>query len=145
MTIYEACQKCHNFFDGSEQKYFGKIVISGGALIGFENKLKNGQYFRIVGSTFNDGVYKYPASDLTDETFEKGAVWGMAIPKEFLLDVAAITEYEAKNADAIASPLQSESFHSYSRTFKTGGSADNSDITTLQGAIASRLARWTKL
>ena len=45
--------------------------------------LQNGQYFRVVGSVFNDGLHQYPADGLTDETFE-GSIWPLAIPKAVL-------------------------------------------------------------
>ena len=55
------------------------IIEDGGITLPF---LANGQYFRIVGSLFNDGVYQYPA-DLTDETFT-GSVWALSLPKALL-------------------------------------------------------------
>ena len=41
--------------------------------------LQNGQYFKIIGSVFNDGIYQYPVTGLTDEEFE-GEIWAMAVP-----------------------------------------------------------------
>ena len=103
--------------------------------------LREGQYFRIVGSVFNDGVYQYPAT-LKDETFN-GSVWALAIPKEVLDIVSDIEEWNAKNADRVNSPYQSESFGGYSYTLKSengsGGGA------TWQRAFASRLNAWRKL
>ena len=36
--------------------------------------LKEGQYIRITGSTFNDGLHAWPYNGLTDEEFV-GTVW----------------------------------------------------------------------
>lgn len=71
------------------------IIEDGGITLPF---LANGQYFRIVGSLFNDGVYQYPA-ELTDETFT-GSVWALAIPKALLSTVEEITAWTAKTGMA---------------------------------------------
>lgn len=145
MSIEALCAYCHNWFDSNEPKYFGTFTISGGELQGFSGKLKNGQYIRIIGSTFNDGVYKYPVTELTDECFT-GAVWGMAIPKAFIDLADEVVAWQDENGKAVTSPYQSESFHSYSRTLKvSGGTTAESDKTTWQGAFASQLARWKKV
>lgn len=147
----DVCAYLHNWFDRDMEKYFGSITISNGALVGFDDKLQNGQYFRIVGSVFNDGVYQYPASDLTDETFEDGAVWAMAIPKGFLDIVADIEAWQAKygGADSAAmSPYNSESFGGYSYSKGTGGGSDksaSSNPNSWQSAFSGRLARWRKI
>ena len=70
--------------------------------------LVNGQYFRIVGSLLNDGVYQYSDTlELADETFD-GSVWALAIPKALLSVVEEITAWTAKNGDS--GPYTSESF-----------------------------------
>ena len=48
-----------------------------------------GQYVRIVGSVLNDGVYQYPLTGLTDETFT-GTVWLLKIEKAVLEKVPEI-------------------------------------------------------
>ena len=144
--IDDVCAYLHNYFDRDLPKYFGVIEISGGQLVGFSDRLQNGQYFRIVGSVFNDGVYQYPATGLTDETVEHGAIWGMAIPKEFLDLCEGIAQWDEDNGKAVASPYQSESFHSYSRTmYNGGGTTRETDKTAWQGAYASKLSRWRKV
>ena len=149
--LYEVCAYLKNWFDRDMPKYFGSIAISGGALSGFEDKLQKGQYFRIVGSVFNDGVYRYPACDLTDEVFENGAVWAMAIPKGFLSLISDIeawqTAYGAVDSEAM-SPFSSESFGGYSYSKSTGGSSGGSAVSSpnaWQSAFASRLAHWRKI
>lgn len=99
--------------------------------------LVNGQYFRIVGSLFNDGVYQYPA-ELTDETFD-GSVWALAIPKALLSTVEEITAWTAKNGDG--GPYTSESFggYSYSKATNSKGMA-----VGWRDVFAAQLAPWKK-
>lgn len=99
--------------------------------------LVNGQYFRIVGSLFNDGVYRYPA-DLTNETFD-GSVWALALPKSLLSTVDEITAWQAKNGDG--GPYTSESFggYSYSKATNSKGVA-----VGWRDVFAAQLAPWKK-
>lgn len=148
--IDDVCAYLHNYFDRDLPKYFGVIEISGGQLVGFSDRLQNGQYFRIVGSVFNDGVYQYPATGLNDETFDNGAVWAMALPKDFLSLISDMEAWQAKygTADSAAmSPFNSESFGGYSYS-KSSGSATGSTTNNpnaWQSVFAARLARWKKI
>ena len=54
--LSEVCTYLRNWFDKNQPKTLGEIVIENGSL-STDCKLKQNQYFRIVGSTFNDGVY----------------------------------------------------------------------------------------
>lgn len=109
-------------------------IEDGGIALPF---LVNGQYFRIVGSLFNDGVYQYPA-ELTDETFN-GSVWALAIPKALLSTVEEITAWQAKNGDS--GPYTSESFggYSYSKATNSKGLA-----VGWRDVFAAQLAPWKK-
>ena len=80
--------------------------------------LQDGQYYRICGSVFNDGLHKYGESELMAETFT-GTVWALAIPKAVVELSEKIEEWQTKNADAVASPYSSESFGGYSYTKAT--------------------------
>ena len=82
--------------------------------------LQDGQYYRICGSVFNDGLHKYgdSADRLQDETFS-GTVWALAIPKAVVELSEKIEEWQKKNGDAVASPYSSESFGGYSYTKAT--------------------------
>ena len=93
-TIFEVCNYLKNWFDRNQPKYFGNVSIINGALSETYD-LKVGQYFRIVGSTLNDGVYHYPITTLTDETFN-GTIWGMALPKPFIALLDDIEAWKAK-------------------------------------------------
>ena len=89
--------------------------------------LQDGQYYRICGSVFNDGLHKYGVADLQEETFN-GTVWALAIPKAVVDIAAKVEEWQSKNGDVVASPFTSESFGGYSYTKAT-------DSTT--GAVAT--------
>lgn len=120
--------------------HFGKFEIKNGEIAA---PVFYGQYFRIVGSVFNDGVYKYGEDlKLTDEEFE-GAVWALSIPPALVELVNEITEWNAKNKDAVNSPYQSESFGGYSYT-KASDSATGRDISW-QTIFRSRLSEWRKI
>lgn len=105
--------------------------------------LQNGQYFRICGSVFNDGLHQYPAVDLTDETFA-GSVWALAVPKAVITLAEDIAAWEEKNGEAVASPYQSESFGGYSYTKRSAGS-DGGTLNGWQDAFRGRLNDWRKL
>lgn len=126
-----------NYFP--DRKWFGTYVIENGTVELPE--IKDGQYFRIIGSVFNDGVYKYPAGGLTGEVFT-GAVWALAIPKDFLDLVAEIEEWQKENGEKAAAPFQSESFGGYTYTLKSGADGFGA---SWQNAFASRLNIWRKI
>lgn len=105
--------------------------------------LSDGQYFRIVGSTFNDGVYKHPTVFPKDETF-RGAVWAMAVPPSVLTLVADIEAWQEKYGKAAESPYVSESFGGYSYT-KSGGYEADGGVNNWVTAFRTRLAQWRKL
>lgn len=102
------CKFVNNYF--VKDILEGDFTISGGALLLPE--CKNFQYFRIKGSTFNNGIYQYPTTSLMDEDFT-GEVWILAIPNDFLELDAKITAFEAENTKGVYS---SESFGGYSYT-----------------------------
>lgn len=103
--------------------------------------LLEGQHFRILGSVFNDGVYQYPPSGLTDETFY-GTVWALAVPREVVELAGEIEAWNQKNGAAVTGPYQSESFGGYSYTLKTGSVGGG---VCWQSAFASRLNQWRKI
>lgn len=143
--LSEICDYLRNYFDRDQPKFYGEIRIEDGALVGFEDKLQNGQYFRIVGSTFNDGVYLYPASGLTDETFSNGSVWAMAVPPELINLIAEMETWKTNNAYALNTPYQSESKADYSYSLKSSGNSADGGAMTVINQFSGRLARWRKL
>ena len=104
--------------------------------------LQNGQYFRICGSVFNDGLHRYPAADLTDEAFE-GTVWALAVPQAVASLADEIDAWETKNGAAAVGPYQSESFGGYSYTKATD--THTGGAVTWQSAFRSCLNAWRKL
>lgn len=141
--LTELCAELKNYFlrDREADIHYGEYTISGGSIdLPF---LLDGQYFRIVGSVLNDGVYQYPASGLTDEEFT-GAVWAMAVPPSVVALAADIEAWNAKNAETLASPYTSESFGGYSYT-KASGNSESGGAYSWKDQFASRLAKYRRL
>lgn len=138
--LEEILAHIHNYFvvDMIE----GDFEISSGSLT--LDFLKEGQYFRILGSVFNDGVYQYPASDLTDEKFS-GTVWAMAVPPAVIALALEIETWTEKYGDALNSPYQSESFGGYSYSKSSGGASAVDASVGWRDVFRSRLNRWRKI
>ena len=137
--LTELLAEIRNYFEVPNGRHFGTFTISGGSIAPLDF-LQAGQYFRIIGSVFNDGVYQYPATSLTDEVFE-GAVWAMSLPPDLIALSAEIEKYQQSDAGK-ASPFTSESFGGYSYTKATDA---NGAPIGWQKAFASRLNKWRKL
>lgn len=141
--LEEICAHIHNYFTDRATSQAGMWRITDGGIdLPF---LKPGQYFRITGSTFNDGVYQYPPSDLADEVFY-GAIWPMRIPRAFLAMVTEIEMWQEKYGAATAGPYQSESFGGYSYTLKGNATGTGSDAGAgWQGQFRHQLNQYRKL
>ncbi len=148
--IYEICLDLRNFFDRGQPKLVGGIDIVGGKIqqTEFLNTIQPNQYFRISGSVFNDGVYKYTNQlSLTDESFA-GKITLMAIPPEFLAVVKDIEDWQKKYGSvgsASMSPFASESFKGYSYSKGANGSENGASGASWQGVFANRLNHWRKI
>lgn len=145
--LTELCQELRNWFDMA--RYRGTFTIMGGQLTDC-SFLQDGQYYRIIGSVFNDGVHVWPEDDLADESFE-GAIWAMAVPPAVIALSDKIDEWQEKYGgidSQLMSPFQSESFGGYSYS-KGGGSksgnAGGSSIPTWKSTFADELNRWRKI
>ena len=127
----------HNWFE--RDIVSGTFSVSGGSLD--VPGLQDGQWFRVVGSTFNDGLHRQGEDDMADEEFT-GEVWLLAIPKvvEELAD--DIEVWCNANAKAIDGPYQSESFGGYSYTKGSGASGGGYDW---QDRFRTRLSPWRKI
>jgi hypothetical protein len=148
--LTELCQELKNWFDRS--RVIGSFKIENGIIVSTDNDavpLQEGQYFRIIGSVFNDGVHQYPATDLIDEEEFEGAIWMLAIPKDVINLANDIEDWQNKygSVDSEAmSPFSSESFGGYSYSKNGGGSSDSSSNSgSWQGAFASRMNKWRKI
>lgn len=153
--LSEICAYLRNYFDRGQPKYYGKFRIVLGEVFS-ENygdlDIKDGQYFRIMGSVFNDGVWRCGdncnAKKMEDEEFE-GTIWLMAVPRDLIELEKEIqkwqTTYGSTDAPAM-SPYNSESFGGYSYSKSTGsGMAVDDSSGTWQGVFKNRLKRWKKL
>lgn len=145
MTITDFCEELHNWFD--VDRIFGTFTISNSEITVPDGYLQENQYFRIVGSVFNDGVYKYPSNELIDETFD-GAVWAMAVPPAAIALFEKIQEWDAQygNSAANYSPYTSETFHHYSRSQHIATNSKGEIVQqTWQGVFRKELSRFRKL
>lgn len=127
----------HNWFPARNGKHAGAFVIASGVLspdIG----LVSGQYYRIRGSVFNDGLHCAGDGEaLTDEEFT-GEVWALAIPKAVQELAEEIAAWRESNPET---DKTSESFggYSYSRAQNASGG-----VGGWQAAFASRLNAWRR-
>lgn len=137
--LTEICAELRNWFVVPNGVHIQTYTISGGSIAPLDF-LQEGQYFRIIGSVFNDGVHQYPAADLTDEVFH-GAVWAMAVPPTLIALAAEIEEYNKSDAGK-ASPYISENFGGYGYTKATGS---NGKVLTWKSVFADALNRYRKL
>ena len=120
--------------------YSGTFTIKdGGITLPF---LADGQYFRICGSVFNDGLHQYNVLDLIDETFT-GTIWALSIPQPIIDLADEIQKWQDKNADALSSPYSSESFGGYSYSKATD--AETGGAVTWQSAFKQQLSTWRKI
>ena len=138
------CAHLHNYFTAPEDIHEGTFTIQDGA-IELDFLIEN-QYFRIVGSALNDGVYQYPAEGLLDESFE-GEIWAMKVPRAVVKIAEEIEAWNAKYAAAMASPFQSESVIGVYSYTKAGAGTNQlaTDADAWQGVFKSALNEWRKL
>ena len=139
----ELCAEIRNYFVQSENdKHAGTYTINGGTFSPPLDFLKAGQYFRVVGSALNDGVYKNDGCGvLTDETFN-GSIWAMSVPPAVVALAGRIKAYTDSDA-AKPTPFVSESFggYSYSKGQNAAGAANNS----WQAVFADELRKWRRI
>lgn len=153
--LTEICGYLKNWFnrrpDGTDYpKYHGTFKVEAGNLTwesGAELPLQTGQYFRILGSISNMGVFQWPAK-LKDEVFE-GDIWSMAVPVDVIALAKEIEDWNeiyGKATSAAMSPFTAESFAVYSYTKASGRNADSSSAgVSWMDVFGSRLSRYKKL
>lgn len=141
------CQELKNWFDRGQPRIGGAFEISDGKItdIAFTDVIQTNQYFRIIGSVFNDGVYKY-TNDLvlTDEIFV-GSIWLMAVPKDVIDLSNEIDTWITKYGDSVNSPYSSESFGGYSYSKASDSASGGSSGPTWQSVFATQLNKWRKI
>lgn len=122
------------------ERYEGGFAVEDGSItLPF---LKSGQYFRIMGSLFNDGLYQYPVDGLTDESFD-GTIWALAVPKAVVDMAEDIASWQKKYGDTAASPYTNESFGGYS--YSKGSASKSDGVVSWQSAFRDRLNDWRRL
>ena len=142
MTLTELCQEVRNWFCADRDKHIGDFTIDNGT-ISPPIDIKEGQYFRIVGSMFNDDVHTL-ADELKDESFH-GGIWLMRVPSDVTSLLNDINDYEAKYGSINLSPYQSESFAGYSYSKAAKGSGNSGSTVTWRDAFKSRLNKYRKI
>lgn len=137
--LEELLRALRNWF--VRDKATGRIRVEGGALVPPEGlALADGQYIRVTGSVFNDGLHRWPCTGMADEEFV-GTVWALAVPRAVLDLADEIEAWQTEHTEELDSPYASESFGGYSYT-RVGG--DGSPITWRQ-QFKARLDPWRKL
>ena len=141
--LNELCLELNNWFDYGDRHY-GTYTIEHGVIEPL-TFLQDGQYYRIIGSVFNDGVHQYPGDGegLADETFT-GSIWAMSVPQDVLDMAAQIAEYNASDA-AKPSPYISESFGGYSYSKGGGGNSGDATSNSWQSVFAPKLKKWRRM
>ena len=138
--LEQVLMNIRNWFIVDGGVHSGTFTIEGGDIaLPF---LVNGQFFRIIGSIFNDGLYQYPATNLVDEEFP-GAIWALAVPPAVIDLADEIQKWQEKNGEVVASPYNSESFGGYSYSKATD--TETGGIITWQSVFKKQLNIWRKI
>lgn len=139
--LTELCNYLKNWFCTDSDKHFSDEITIEDGVLASSFDLKDGQYYRVVGSVFNDGVHQYGNAEdiLKDEKFE-GYIWCMKVPKDVIDLSIEIDDYNSENGKPDA--FVSESYNGYSYTKATD---NNGNVATWQNAFATRLRGYKKL
>lgn len=133
----------NNWFEA--EAYGGTWTVSNG-VVDRNPGIQDGQWFRVVGSVFNDGLHKWPAR-LADETF-RGELRALNVPREVQDLALEIGEWCEAHAKELDSPYTSESFGGYSYTkgspSRAAAAATTGDYSW-QDHFKARLRAWRKL
>lgn len=134
-------QHLHNWFQVGV--YPGTYRIQDGVItLPF---LQDGQYFRITGSLFNDGLHRYsPVMELLRDEDFTGSIWALAVPEAVVALAGEIGAWQEKYGAALESPYASESFGGYSYT-KSGGTTGSAAPGGWQTVFRARLNPYRKL
>lgn len=158
VDISELCAELRNYFLKDKITpqtciHSGTFTVSNGTITP-SDFLKEGQYFRIVGSDLNERVFLNTSeglAELKDEVFS-GSVWTMSVPPQFIVLAAEIAEWRTLNegANSVAnSLLSSESFGSTYSYSKESGSGTKSGVAgaakTWQTVFYDRLSPYRRI
>lgn len=142
MEIDAICRAARNWFDRAGDgkalpRLHGRFEVKGGEIKLPEGFVKDGQWFRVIGSISNDGAHRFPATDMVDEVFE-GHVHLMAVPREVEQLAEDVASWRTAHEEASVSPFKSESFGGYTYQLRDEGAG-------WQAAFSDRLLPWRKL
>lgn len=146
----ELCLYLKNWFFDNQPQFFGLFKIENGVLVSMNDGdmgIMTGQYYRIAGSVFNNGVHKHGSETLVDETFD-GSVRLMAVPKDVVDLATEIATWQTMYGGASSanmSPFNSESLGVYNYSKGAVGSGSASSVPTWQSVYGDRLRRYKKL
>lgn len=145
--LTEICARLRNYFASDSDIYTGVFSISGG-MITPPVPIQDGQYYRIVGSVFNDGVHL--SSDiLQDEEPFEGGVWLMRVPQGLIALDQEMEEWLAKYGNVESpnmSPYSSESFGGYTYSKAQGyASSGGGMLNSVWAVFDSRLSMYRKI
>ena len=157
-SLTELCGVLNNWFD--RQRRFGTFTIVDGLVTGLEGLLLPGQYYRVIGSVFHDGVHQYPVPDsgesteagaentpasvLPNETFQ-GAVWAMVVPDDVLRLADNIAAWREQYEAASLSPFTQETVPGLYSYIKGASNGSGGTSATWQSAFSESISRWRKL
>ena len=119
--LEQVLRHLNNWFLVPDGIHSGEFTVQDGSItLPF---LQTGQYFRVMGSVFNDG-----------------AVWALSVPKSVISLADEITVWNEKNGTP--GPYTSESFggYSYSKATNASGVA-----VGWQDVFKSRLNTWRRI
>lgn len=140
VSLYELLVYLRNFFPGLHWQFTGEEITGNRIVI---PGLENGDYYLIEGSRRNNGIHVYGDADLRNETYT-GIVTEICVPPEVLAILEEINTWQEKNAEAVQSPYQSESFGGYSYT-KASSLSGSGESTSWKTVFAPRLRIWRKI
>ena len=139
--LEELLRTLNNWFE--RDSLVGDFKVVGGALLVPDGFLKEGQYLRVIGSTFNDGLSCWPVNDMVDEEFA-GEVRALAVPPAVVALSEQIDKWRADNQKALDAPYASESFGGYSYS-KEGAISSQNGSTGWRAHFRDQLNQWRKL
>lgn len=139
--LEEILRTLNNWFE--RDSLVGTFKVTGEALLLPDGFLKDGQYLRVIGSTFNDGLHCWPVSDMVDEEFA-GEVQALAVPPAVISLSGEIEKWRTDNQKALDAPYASESFGGYSYS-KEGADSSQNGSTGWRAHFRDQLNQWRRL
>lgn len=154
-NLTDVCAVLKNYFLKDYIDYTdihkGTYTISGQTIAPLDFTIKEGQYFRIVGSDLNDGVWLNTTKGLEGLINEEftGQIWLMSVPRAVISLADDIAAWRTKNEavdSANMSVFQSETVQGVYSYQKGGSSGDGGSYTkSWQDVFKSRLSPYRRI